>query len=173
MATGAVGGGDLRGLHEDLGDLRVHVDDLVTFDGHLLVASIDSFINPLREGITNDGVYQVAYVLPVQLETLLWNRKSFDHQLLLSSKLQDGFDLEPLIVGYSDTSDLGLIDAHLLVSHQVTKMCHGNGLKRRNEDLAFIGEEAMDFTFAPVLGSEEADIDSLWLTLIPRYGVRL
>ena len=78
MATGAVGGGHLRGLSEDPGDLGVHVNELVAHHGDLVVSPVDALIDPVLVGLADDTVDEVADVAPLESEALSWDRSHED-----------------------------------------------------------------------------------------------
>ena len=65
VATGTVGGGNLRGLSEDPGDLGVHVNELVAHHGDLVVSPVDALIDPVLERLANDAVDEVTEVAPL------------------------------------------------------------------------------------------------------------
>lgn len=116
---------------------------------------------------------EIADILPVQLEALLGDRQSVDNLLILSTELQDSLNLEPLIVGNGDGLDLLELDSHLLVGHYVAKVSHCHSFEGGNEDLALVGDETVDLSLAAVFGCEEANIDSLRLSLVPGHWVHL
>lgn len=49
---------------EDPGDIRVHIDVLVSLDGEPLVSLVDRLFNPFSEGLADDAVGDVADVRP-------------------------------------------------------------------------------------------------------------
>ena len=121
-------GGYLRGSLEDSRNLRIHIDELVAFDSNFLVSVVDSIINPLLEGLSNDTIDEVAEVLPLESEAFFRSRQSVHHNLMLTRILENVFDSQPLVVRHSNCLDLICFEAGLSPRHDISQVDISNSL---------------------------------------------
>ena len=59
---------------EDLGNLWIHLNHVVSFDGNLLVPLVHLVIDPILEFLAHNGMDHVSEVSPTQLGNLLAGR---------------------------------------------------------------------------------------------------
>lgn len=90
---------DGRGLPEDLGDGRVHLDHEVLLLGHLGVALVDLFLDPFAELLFKDRGADVADPLLRRLRQLDLRLREVlvDLRVLLVQELPDLLDAEALV----------------------------------------------------------------------------
>ena len=67
IVASAIHGADGGGLLKDSGDFWVHLDVQIVLHGPLLVPLVDSGINPIGEGLADDGEDDIGDVLSRQL----------------------------------------------------------------------------------------------------------
>ena len=83
-----------RGLPEDLGDLRVHLDHQVLLDRHLGVAVLNLLLDPFIEDLSQHGSNYVAYPLLGGLGyfELRFRQIFVDILMMIGQELEDLFD---------------------------------------------------------------------------------
>ena len=126
LTTGLGGGLECRG------NLWVHLDREAFLNHQLFVSLLNLGLDPVGEGLLEDGVDDVADPLLGHLHDLPTVRQVIVHRRVLARKLGDVLESEALVRGDGDVSDAGPVDALLAPADQVLEevdrhlVCMGN-----------------------------------------------
>ena len=141
-------------LGEDGGDLRVHVDHHVLVGLDLVVALPHLGLDPLGEGLADDGVDEVRDVLPRQLLHLLLDGEVPSQLRIRAGKCLDVLDGEAFELRHVDVLRLVAADALLGSGLDVPKMPDGDVFEWRQVGIDLGGQEAVYLTLRLELGGE-------------------
>jgi hypothetical protein len=96
----------MSGSHVSGMDSRVEVDHLIALDGHLHISGLDHLEDPLAEGIADQRIGDVADPLLRQLTQLLLDGHVLQECHVLAELIQDGLDLEALVLRHRQVSEI-------------------------------------------------------------------
>ena len=103
-------GADVDGGVEGTGDFWVHVDEQILFGGQVIVALLDARLDPIVEGLPNDGEVDVDQPLPVNLVHVPILRQVLGDSAVLSALLDDALDGEGAVAGHLQHLDVRILD---------------------------------------------------------------
>ena len=152
--------GTLHGTHggtglKDAGDLRVHLYVQVALLGPLLVPGIDSAVDPLLEGLSNNSTDYVRNVLPRELINLgLDQRKGSEDIIVGAGELEEVLDCQALELRHRHMLNLLGLQHLTLAADEIFHMKDRHGFIRAQVGTYVMGEEPVNLAFARILRTE-------------------
>ena len=140
---------------EDAGDLRVHLNVHVTLLGPLLVPGVDSAVDPLLEGLSNNSTDYVRNVLPRELINLgLDQRKGSEDIIVGAGKLKEVLNGQAFKLRHRHMLDLLGLQHLALAADEIFHMKDCHRFIRAKVSTYIMGEEPEDLALARVLCAE-------------------
>ena len=119
---------DGRWLLEDLCNLRIHGNHVVSFLSHPLVSEINLGIDPVLEILSHDGVYDVWEVASTELFDLIARWQGPLHISIVLGEGEDVLDAEAFKLRYIDDLDIITRNDGLNPHGKVPKVPDGDSL---------------------------------------------
>ena len=146
----------------DLCYLLIHLDIQLLLGGDSLMPLLHQPVDPVTEGLADQGVDYADHVVTGQLLLLLlvqWKRL---HALgVISCELVEGFYCQSLVLRDKQVLDVLSIDPPTFTRYKVPQMPHSGGVLRWQEALTVLAEELVHLRLAAHFGSKVLGEDLL------------